>query len=104
MIDEGDQFRAGDTVLPCRPVPPAVRRLDGQPELLPLQDGLLLADLLGYFRYLGIGLAAVLIFIGGKMIGDPWVHISELISLLVVAGILLLALLASLFRPANRKS
>lgn len=64
----------------------------------------LLADLLGYFRYLGIGLAAVLIFIGAKMIADPWFHLSELTSLLVVAGILLVALVVSLLRPVRRKS
>ena|SRR5256885_1486802 len=64
----------------------------------------LLADLLGYFRYLGIGLAAVLIFIGAKMIADPWLHLSELTSLLVVAGILLVALVVSLLRPVRRKS
>ena len=32
----------------------------------------LLADVLDYFRYLGIGLALVLMFIGGKMIAEPW--------------------------------
>jgi TerC family integral membrane protein len=55
----------------------------------------LLADLLGYFRYLGIGLAAALIFIGGKMIGEPWVSIPVTVSLEIVAGLLLIALLAS---------
>src|SRR5256885_16126789 len=64
----------------------------------------LLADILEYFRYLGIGLAAVLIFIGAKMIADPWFHLSELTSLLVVAGILLVALVVSLLRPVRRKS
>src|SRR5437660_2975015 len=45
----------------------------------------LLADILEYFRYLSIGLAAVLIFLGGKMIADPWVHISVTMSLGIVA-------------------
>ncbi len=62
----------------------------------------LLADLLEYFRYLGTGLAAVLIFIGAKMIGDPWVHIPVTISLSVVGGLLLLALLASFLIPAKK--
>src|SRR5229473_1254969 len=55
----------------------------------------LLADLLEYFRYLGIGLAAVLIFIGGKMVGEPWVHIPVSMSLGIVAGLLTVALLFS---------
>jgi tellurite resistance protein TerC len=62
----------------------------------------LLADLLEYFRYLGIGLAVVLMFIGGKMIGEPWVHVSITASLGIVAGLLLIALLASVF--SRRKS
>jgi TerC family integral membrane protein len=63
----------------------------------------LLADLLEYFRYLGIGLAAVLIFIGGKMISDPWVHIPVGISLSIVGGVILIALLASFLTPAKKK-
>jgi len=31
----------------------------------------LLADILDYFRYLSIGLALVLLFIGAKMVLDP---------------------------------
>lgn len=64
----------------------------------------LLADLLEYFRYLGIGLAVVLMFIGGKMLADPWLHIPVTISLAVVGGVLLLALLASFLMPAKKKS
>lgn len=56
----------------------------------------LLADVLGYFRYLGIGLALVLIFIGAKMMADRWVHLSVAQSLGVVGGILLVAILSSL--------
>jgi len=56
----------------------------------------LLADVLEYFRYLGIGLALVLLFIGGKMVAEPWVHISVGISLGLVGGILALAMLISL--------
>jgi tellurite resistance protein TerC len=63
----------------------------------------LLADLLEYFRYLRIGLAAVLIFIGGKMAADPWAHIAITISLGIVAGLLMLALLFSvLWRRKSR--
>lgn len=56
----------------------------------------LLADLLGYFRYLGIGLALVLMFIGAKMIAEPWWRISVGRSLGFVGGILLLTILLSL--------
>ncbi|MGB8494297.1 MAG: TerC family protein [Candidatus Acidiferrum sp.] len=56
----------------------------------------LLADVLDYFRYLGIGLAFVLLFIGAKMVLDPWWHISVKFSLAVVAGVLLATMLISL--------
>jgi tellurite resistance protein TerC len=60
----------------------------------------LLADVLDYFQYLGIGLAVVLLFIGAKMTAEPWVHISILVSLSVVGGVLLLSMLASfVFKP-----
>jgi tellurite resistance protein TerC len=46
----------------------------------------------------------VLAFIGAKMIVEPWVHISVQISLAVVAGILLVALAASLLvSPKTKK-
>jgi TerC family integral membrane protein len=63
----------------------------------------LLADVLDYFHYLGIGLALVLMFIGAKMVADPWLHISVVLSLCVVGGILLLAMLISVFtRPPEK--
>ncbi len=65
----------------------------------------LLADVLEYFHYLSIGLALVLMFIGAKMVAEPWYHISVVLSLSVVGGILLLAVLISAFtRPAKKKS
>jgi tellurite resistance protein TerC len=60
----------------------------------------LLAGVLNRLRFLTVGLAFVLSFIGGKMIAEPWLHIPQYISLLVVAGILLLALTTSLLFPA----
>ncbi len=56
----------------------------------------LLAGVLGRLRYLTAGLSFVLTFIGAKMIVEPWVHISVQTSLAVVAGMLLVALAASL--------
>ena len=56
----------------------------------------LLAGVLGYFRYLSTGLAVVLLFVGGKMLAEPWLHIPVHISLAIVGAILLGALLPSL--------
>ena len=63
----------------------------------------LLAGVLDRLRYLDAGLALVLMFIGGKMIGERWVHIPVSVSLGVVGGLLLIALLASLLIPAKKK-
>jgi len=50
------------------------------------------------------GLAIVLVFIGGKMIAERWLHIPVTVSLGVVGGVLLIALLASVLLPARNKS
>jgi tellurite resistance protein TerC len=63
----------------------------------------LLAGVLGRLRYLTAGLSFVLVFIGAKMIVEPWVHISVEISLGVVAAMLLVALAASLVVGPKRK-
>jgi|SRR5580658_7442592 tellurite resistance protein TerC len=59
----------------------------------------LLAGFLNRLRFLTVGLALVLSFIGGKMIVEPFVHIADHVSLLVVAGILLVSIVASLLFP-----
>jgi tellurite resistance protein TerC len=64
----------------------------------------LLAGALQRLRYLTVGLAGVLVFIGGKMIVEPWVRVPVHISLGVVAGILLVALIVSLLSPAPAAS
>lgn len=61
----------------------------------------LLAGVLSRLRYLTVGLSFVLTFVGAKMIAHKWVDIPEHISLLVVAGILLTALTASLLFPVR---
>jgi tellurite resistance protein TerC len=63
----------------------------------------LLAGALGRLRFLTAGLSFVLLFIGGKMIAEPWLHISIELSLSVVAGILLLALAASVLTPPKQQ-
>jgi tellurite resistance protein TerC len=58
-----------------------------------------LSGLMGLFHYLRYGLAVVLVFIGTKMLlADVW-HIPVYIALAVVAGVLLLSVLASLIYP-----
>jgi tellurite resistance protein TerC len=63
----------------------------------------LLADILDYFRYLSIGLALVLLFIGAKMVLDPWWHVSVKLSLAVVAGVLLATMLISLLAGPKKQ-
>lgn len=58
----------------------------------------LLADFMGRFRYLHIGLALVLVFIGGKMLAEDFVHVPIAVSLSVVSGLLILAVVASWLR------
>ena len=56
-----------------------------------------LAGAIGFFRYLKIGLSLVLVFIGVKMLLGIWeIHIRSGLSLIVVAAIILLSILASL--------
>lgn len=60
----------------------------------------LLAGILGKFRYLSLGLAFVLLFIGGKMLVLPFgIHVETWISLSVVLGTITIAILASLLIP-----
>jgi tellurite resistance protein TerC len=56
----------------------------------------LLAGVLSYFQYLDEGLAVVLMFIGAKMLAEPWVHISTEISLAVVGGVIAVAIAVSI--------
>jgi predicted tellurium resistance membrane protein TerC len=58
----------------------------------------LLAGILQYFQYLDEGLAIAVMFIGAKMLADPWVHISTGLSLAIVGGIIVLAILISVIR------
>ncbi|MBI1839271.1 MAG: TerC family protein [Verrucomicrobia bacterium] len=62
-----------------------------------------LAEALEYFTYLKYGLSAVLVFIGAKMVTAPWVAIPTNLSLGIVAGIILVAILASLVLTRQRR-
>jgi tellurite resistance protein TerC len=63
----------------------------------------LLAGVIDRLRFLDEGLAIVLVFIGGKMIAERWIPISVGLSLGVVGGVLLIALLASVVIPGKKK-
>ncbi|OTA42123.1 MAG: hypothetical protein A6D92_01430 [Symbiobacterium thermophilum] len=64
----------------------------------------LLAGILGKFRYLSLGLAFVLLFIGGKMLVLPFgIHVKTWISLSVVLGTITIAILASLLIPEKTR-
>jgi len=64
----------------------------------------LLAGVIDRLRFLDEGLAVVLAFIGGKMVGERWLHIPVSVSLGVVGGVLLISLLASLLIPPKKKT
>ncbi len=56
-----------------------------------------LAGLVDKFRYLKVGLSFVLMFVGIKMLVMGWIKIPIIVSLGVIAGILILAVVASLW-------
>src|SRR5579859_17409 len=56
----------------------------------------LLAGVLDRLTYLKWGLAAVLVFVGAKMLTEKWMHITVLSSLGIVMGILAIATVISL--------
>jgi len=70
-----------------------------------------LANLINYFRYLKVGLSAVLVFIGAKMLVDPhghpprWFQVSipTGVSLLVVAAIIVTSIALSLAAARREK-
>jgi tellurite resistance protein TerC len=65
----------------------------------------LLAAMMAQFRFLPHGLSLVLVFIGFRMLADRWVDIPTAVMLLIVCGILILAVTASLFvRPKPGES
>jgi len=61
----------------------------------------LLEHLLTRLHYLPIALAAVLTFIGSKMLVEHWIHITQIQSLCVVFGLLAIAVIASMKGKKN---
>jgi tellurite resistance protein TerC len=52
-------------------------------------------------RYLKQGLAAILLFVGAKMLLYRWIHLPTGTSLTVIAGILVIAIVVSWLRPVR---
>lgn len=63
----------------------------------------LLAGAMPYFRYLNAGLSIVLIFIGAKMLLEKWIDVHILVALGIVAGVLMISVLASLIAAHREK-
>jgi len=64
----------------------------------------LLAGMMSRFRYLDLGLAAILVFIGLKMVGASVVKVPNLVSLAVIGGVLTLSVVASLLAKPRGQS
>ena len=58
----------------------------------------LLTGILQYFQFLDEGLAITVMFIGAKMLANPWVHIPTGLSLSIVGGIIALSVIISVLR------
>ena len=55
------------------------------------------------FRYLNVGLAFILVFVGGKMLASHYVTIPIKLSLGIIGTVLAASILASVLIPQNRK-
>ena len=62
-----------------------------------------LSGVMQLFRFLKIGLAVILCFIGAKMLLEPWVAITTTTSLGVIGGVLATATLMSMLIPQPQK-
>ncbi|MCW5946269.1 MAG: TerC family protein [Fimbriimonadales bacterium] len=68
------------------------------------------SGLMQLFRFLHYGLAAILLFVGGKMIYNylqkvvvpEWPHFPVVLSLLIIAGILTTSIVASILKPVRK--
>jgi len=61
------------------------------------------AGMMDLFEYLHYGLSAVLILIGAKMLTSHYYTVPTHVALMVVAGVLLVSVAASLVFPARKK-
>jgi len=60
-----------------------------------------LAGIMRLFEYLHYGLAAILVFVGLKMLVSEWIHLPVWIALIIIAVILTTTILASILFPKN---
>ena len=60
-----------------------------------------LSGVMQLFRFLKVGLAVILVFIGVKMLVERWVEISTAVSLGVIGGVLTTAVLMSVLVPPS---
>ena len=63
----------------------------------------LLAGVMDKFVYLKPGVALILVFVGLKMVTSKWVHLPISLSLSIIAGILLGAIMLSLYLPSKER-
>lgn len=64
----------------------------------------MLAGMMSRFHYLDLGLAVILAFIGCKMLLSQLIKIPNLVSLGVIAGVLTLAIVASLLKRPSKQA
>jgi tellurite resistance protein TerC len=62
-----------------------------------------LSGLVTMFRYLHYGLSAILVFVGAKMMLGVWITITTLISLIIIAGLLIVSVIASVLHAGPAK-
>jgi tellurite resistance protein TerC len=62
-----------------------------------------LSGVMELFRFLKIGLAVILCFIGAKMLGEPWFNITTGTSLAVIGCVLATSVLMSVLVPARKR-
>ncbi len=62
-----------------------------------------LSGLVTMFRYLHYGLSAILVFVGAKMMLGVWITIPTLISLIIIAGLLIVSVIASVLHAGPAK-
>jgi tellurite resistance protein TerC len=61
-----------------------------------------LSGMMSRFHYLGTGLALILIFIGAKMVGSPWIKVPSVVSLTVIGAVLFASVTLSLLKKETK--
>lgn len=62
-----------------------------------------LNGLMEMFEYIGYALSGILIFVGIKMVITPFYHVPTPFSVLVIIGMLMISVLASIYFPKNKR-